>query len=68
MEHDILTVSEVAAYLRIKEKTAYRLAGEGKLPAFKVGGSWRFMRTEIEQWIIEQTGEKQPGQTCGSRG
>lgn len=36
MEHDILTISEVAVYLRIKENTAYRLAGEGKLQAFKV--------------------------------
>lgn len=63
MEHDILTVSEIAAYLRIKEKTAYRLAGEGKLPAFKVGGSWRFRRAEIEQWINEQTGENETGQS-----
>lgn len=42
MNSDILTVREVAAYLKITEKTAYRLAAEGKIPGFKVGGAWRF--------------------------
>lgn len=60
MNQEVMTVSEVAAYLRIKEKTAYRLVAEGKLPGFKVGGSWRFMREEIEQWIKEQSGENRP--------
>ncbi len=54
MTDDILTIKEVAEYLRIKEKTAYRLAAEGKIPGFKVGGSWRFRSTEIEKWIDEQ--------------
>ncbi|AXI43138.1 helix-turn-helix domain-containing protein [Sulfitobacter sp. SK011] len=47
MDTDILTVREVAAYLKIKEKTAYRLAAEGKIPGFKVGGSWRFRQRDI---------------------
>ena len=51
MTEDIWTVDEVAEYLRINRKTAYRLAGEGKIPGFKVGGSWRFRRAEIESWI-----------------
>lgn len=55
MNSEIMTVKEVAAYLRIKEKTAYRLAGEGKIPAFKVGGSWRFRRTELDAWIAKKT-------------
>ena len=54
MESDILTMREVADYLRITEKTAYRLASEGKLPGFKVGGSWRFRQSEIEAWIESQ--------------
>ncbi|KAB2705926.1 helix-turn-helix domain-containing protein [Brucella intermedia] len=49
MSNDILTVREVAEYLKINEKTAYRLAAEGKLPGFKVGGAWRFRRDEIEK-------------------
>lgn len=40
MTDQILTLKEVAAYLKLAEKTAYKLAAEGKLPGFKVGGSW----------------------------
>ncbi|MGL5103414.1 MAG: methylation-associated defense system helix-turn-helix domain-containing protein MAD1 [Plesiomonas sp.] len=54
MNDQILTLKEVAAYLKLAEKTAYRLASEGKLPGFKVGGSWRFKRTDLEAWIEEQ--------------
>ena len=54
MDDDILTIQEVATYLKLNEKTAYRLASEGKLPGFKVGGSWRFKRVDLEQWIEEQ--------------
>ncbi|MFC3122682.1 methylation-associated defense system helix-turn-helix domain-containing protein MAD1 [Agaribacter flavus] len=51
MSDEILTLREVADYLKLTEKTAYRLAAEGKLPGFKVGGSWRFKRTDLEDWI-----------------
>ena len=54
MTDEILTLKEVAEYLKLAEKTAYRLAAEGKLPGFKVGGSWRFKETDIEQWIENQ--------------
>lgn len=57
MTDDILTLKEVAAYLKLAEKTAYRLAAEGKLPGFKVGGSWRFRREDVESWIAEQKKE-----------
>ncbi|HCG6610702.1 TPA: helix-turn-helix domain-containing protein [Vibrio parahaemolyticus] len=53
MVDQILTLKEVAAYLKLAEKTAYRLASEGKLPGFKVGGSWRFKREDLEVWIEE---------------
>jgi len=51
MEFDIMTIKEVAEYLKVKNNTAYKLAAEGKIPGFKVGGSWRFKRSEIEKWI-----------------
>ncbi|MCU7805664.1 MAG: helix-turn-helix domain-containing protein [Candidatus Thiodiazotropha sp. (ex Lucinoma borealis)] len=54
MTDQILTLKEVAAYLKLAEKTAYKLAAAGKLPGFKVGGSWRFKREDIEFWIGEQ--------------
>ena len=57
-DDEIFTIKEVAAYLKLAEKTAYRLASEGKLPGFKVGGSWRFRKSEIDRWIVEQEGKR----------
>ncbi len=54
MTDEILTLKEVAKYLKLAEKTAYKLAADGKLPGFKVGGSWRFKQSDIESWITEQ--------------
>ena len=54
MSNEILTIKEVAIYLKLAEKTAYRLAAEGKLPGFKVGGSWRFKKDDLQQWIEQQ--------------
>jgi excisionase family DNA binding protein len=54
MTDEILTLQEVAEYLKLAEKTAYRLAAEGKLPGFKVGGSWRFRAEDIDRWIEKQ--------------
>lgn len=51
---DIMTIDEVASYLKLKLKTAYHLAAKGDIPGFKVGASWRFRRSEIERWIREQ--------------
>jgi excisionase family DNA binding protein len=51
----ILTIKEVAEYLKVNERTVYRLAGAKKIPAFKVGGIWRFLRSDIDQWIKSQT-------------
>ena len=51
MSDEIITLKEVAEYLKLAEKTTYRLAAEGKLPGFKVGGSWRFKKEDIESWI-----------------
>ena len=51
---DILTVQELAEYLKLNEKTAYRLAAKGEIPGFKVGGSWRFNKVDIDKWILEQ--------------
>ncbi len=53
-DDEILTIRELASYLKIAEKTAYRFVSEGRIPGFKVGGSWRFRRSEIERWIAEQ--------------
>ncbi len=54
MPEDILTIREVAEYLKVTERTLYRLVQEGQLPAFKVGNSWRFRRDDLERWISKQ--------------
>lgn len=53
-----MTIKEVSEYLKLVEKTAYRLAAQGKIPGFKVGGSWRFRKSEIDKWIEEQRKSK----------
>lgn len=58
MTDEIMTLKEVAQYLKLTEKTAYRLAAEKKLPGFKVGGSWRFKMSDLETWIEEQKGKE----------
>ena len=54
-EGDILTLDEVAAYLKAGKRTIYRLAASGEIPAFKLGGTWRFSRSDIESWIKQQS-------------
>jgi excisionase family DNA binding protein len=48
---EILTIKELATYLKIAEKTAYRFVCEGKLPGFRVGSAWRFKKQAIDEWI-----------------
>jgi excisionase family DNA binding protein len=51
----ILTIKEVADYLKVTERTIYRLAAARQIPAFKVGGSWRFSKSDIDAWISRQS-------------
>ena len=52
---EIFTLDEVAAYLKVGKRTVYRLAAAKKIPAFKVGGTWRFSRADIDTWIKRQS-------------
>ena len=54
-EAEILTIKQVAVYLQVTERTIYRLAAAEDIPAFKVGGSWRFRRGDLDQWIASRT-------------
>lgn len=54
MNDEILTIKEVADYLKVNERTIYRLANKGEIPAFKVGNNWRFERAEIAKWMSNQ--------------
>ncbi len=48
---NLMTLAEVAAYLRLSKDTVYRMASGGKLPASKVGSQWRFRRDDVDQWL-----------------
>ena len=52
---ETLTPTEIAQMLRIHPFTVTRLAREGKLPAFKVGGIWRFRKDQFEKWVNQRT-------------
>lgn len=52
---EIFTLDEVAKYLKVGKRTIYRLVAEKKIPAFKVGGAWRFTRADIDHWIKQQS-------------
>ena len=60
-ESEILTIKEVAEFLKVTERTIYRLAAAKQIPAFKVGGTWRFRATDIDGWIADQS--KKAGST-----
>lgn len=51
---EFLRIKEVAALLKVGEKTVYSMAREGELPAFKVREQWRFSRKDIDTWIEKQ--------------
>ncbi len=53
--HDVMTVDELASYLRIPKSTLYKLAQEGKLPGQKVGRCWRFRKESIDRWLGQQS-------------
>jgi PTS system nitrogen regulatory IIA component len=55
-DHEIMTVEEVASYLRVSERTVYEWAQRGEIPAGKIGTSWRFKRGEIERWVDRRLG------------
>ena len=54
---DVLTLREVAALLRVAEKTAYTLAQGGDLPGFKVGGQWRTKKEVLDNYLLREIGK-----------
>lgn len=51
---EILTIEEVAKYLRVSERTVYDWAQKGDIPSGKIGTVWRFKKNEIEKWVNER--------------
>ena len=48
---EIMTVEEVAKYLKLKPQTVYKWAQEGRIPGTKLGKEWRFRRSILDEWI-----------------
>lgn len=63
MSDPILTIKDVADYLKVNERTIYRLAASGELPGFKVGNSWRFKQSELDQYIATQHNHTNVGES-----
>jgi excisionase family DNA binding protein len=66
-----MTVQDLAEYLHCHYSSVYRLTRQGIIPSFKLGGGWRFLKSEIDQWIAKGGGEKpsesSPAKTEGGR-
>jgi excisionase family DNA binding protein len=58
MQEKLLTIEQVAAYLKVDKFTVYRLVTKRKLPAFKVGNQWRFKRQIIDAWLENNSNMK----------
>ena len=65
MNEEILTVKELAEYLKLNPITIYRMVQKGCLPGFKVGGDWRFKKDSIERWIAGLENENGNGNGNG---
>ena len=63
MSDEILTLPEVAQLLKVAEKTVYSMAQKGQIPAFKVGGQWRFKRADLDKWIEDQKAASRDGES-----
>jgi excisionase family DNA binding protein len=53
----LLTIEEVAAYLKVSKETVYKMAQRGEVPALKVGTQWRFERSAIEEWLRSRSNQ-----------
>lgn len=50
-EETLMTLSDVAVYLQIAERTVYQWSQRSQIPSFKLGNVWRFKRSDLEAWI-----------------
>jgi len=50
-QNSVLTMDDLAIYLKISKSSLYKLAQEGKLPGQKVGKHWRFHKDAVDQWL-----------------
>jgi excisionase family DNA binding protein len=56
MLREVMDIRQASDYLGISADTLYRYASEGLIPAFKLGNRWRFKRSLLDGWMVEQSG------------
>lgn len=54
---EVLTLEELAAYLKVSETTAYALVRSGEIPGRKVGREWRFLKARVVEWLMQAGGD-----------
>jgi len=64
MADEIMDIRSAAQYLQIKERTLYRLVGEGEIPGIKVGGQWRFSKKCLEEMFMRGSTKKSKKESC----
>ena len=64
----LMTIEEVAAYLRLSKDTVYRMAQTGRIPASKVGTQWRFRQGDVDGWLDENRNVNRRGTKREARG
>ncbi len=61
MLREVMDIRQASEYLGISADTLYRYASDGLIPAFKLGNRWRFKRSLLDGWMVEQSGAKESG-------
>ena len=56
MLREVMDIRQASEYLGISADTLYRYASDGLIPAFKLGNRWRFKRSLLDGWMVEQSG------------
>jgi excisionase family DNA binding protein len=58
MLREVMDIRQASDYLGISADSLYRYASDGLVPAFKLGNRWRFKRSLLDAWMVEQSGGK----------
>jgi len=51
----LMTIREIADYLRLSKVTVYKMTRQGKIPALKIGKQWRYNKSEIDSWVKQKS-------------
>jgi len=67
MLREVMDIRQASEYLGISADTLYRYASDGLIPAFKLGNRWRFKRSLLDGWMVEQSGGSSSVSVMGDR-